>query len=510
MSPTARDPHLPAVHPRPPKNWINDPNGLCFHDGHYHVFHQYNPHGPEHSGVHWGHMRSTDLVSWQSLPVALTPTPGGEDADGCFSGNAVSHKGRLIAFYSAYRKDRWHQPIAAAESRDGGLTWAKRPGLLIPDPPPGTTMYRDPYVWRHDGGWRMLVGAGLTGDRGAALLYESPDLESWRYLGPFFAADDGHLPGTGGWTGWECPQYATFGDRGALIVSLWDAADGPSSVRAYVGSEHEGTFQPAAHHLLDHGPDFYAPALLHAPAGPSDPEVEGGGRWLLWGWSWEARDSEWTAQAGWAGVLTLPREISLSNDGRVHQQPARELLLQRRSQLVRATGRSATTDATGLGSVGRTFDLTARLRPEAGDTARLRLTTADDGTEYLDITVDITARHLAVDRNRGSRDPRARRGRYTMPLDGAAGTDGAVEMRVVVDASIVEVFLPTGQAMTVRWYPTAEPPWRLQFLGNGHYTVDAWELGPPVSQGNPDSSGARTGSTIAADLRPLEESSTTS
>lgn len=478
MSHAARDPHLPSVHLRPPANWINDPNGLCYHDGHYHVFHQYNPHGPEHSNIHWGHFRSTDLVSWEQLPVALAPSPGGEDADGCFSGNAVSHRGRLIAFYSAYRSDRWYQPVAAAHSSDGGITWDKQPALAISAPPAGTTMYRDPYVWHEDDRWRMLVGASLTGDRGAALLYESAELETWRYLGPFLSEDNSPMPGDGGWTGWECPQFATFGDRAALIVSLWDAVSGPSSVRAYVGTEHHGAFQAASHHRLDHGPDFYAPALLRAPDG----------RWLLWAWSPEARDAAWSAQAGWAGILTLPREISLTEDGRVAQQPAREVANQRTRHTVHATGHSAA--ATDLGPVGSTFDLTARLRPQAGTAAGLRLVTAADATEYLDITIDTEAGELVVDRNRASLDTRAHKGRYAVPLYDAAAEDGTVELRAVVDASIVEIFLSSGQALTLRWYPTAGPAGRLHTVGSGHYTVDVWELQPqlPASQSQPATS----------------------
>lgn len=185
MSVMPADPHLPVAHLRPPRNWINDPNGLAYHDGHYHVCFQYNPHGPDHATMHWGHFRSPDLLTWEELPVALTPTPGGPDADGCFSGNAVSDGDRMVAFYSAFRKGTWAQPVTTAESHDDGLTWTPRGSLLIPDLPEGTTMYRDPYVWREGSRWRMLVGSALADGRAAALLYESSDLEHWTYRGPF-------------------------------------------------------------------------------------------------------------------------------------------------------------------------------------------------------------------------------------------------------------------------------------------------------------------------------------
>src|SRR5205809_214987 len=83
----------------------------------------YDPDSTRHEHLHWGHFRSPDLIHWELLPPALAPTPGGHDADGCFSGNAVSDGERLVAFYSANRADLWWQPIATAESRDGGLTW---------------------------------------------------------------------------------------------------------------------------------------------------------------------------------------------------------------------------------------------------------------------------------------------------------------------------------------------------------------------------------------------------
>ncbi|MER6081394.1 glycoside hydrolase family 32 protein [Streptomyces sp. NPDC001833] len=462
------DPHRPVAHLRPPRNWINDPNGLAFHDGYYHVCYQYNPHGTRHENMHWGHFRSPDLLSWEPLPLALAPTAGGEDADGCFSGNAVSDGDRLIAFYSALRQDRWYQPVTTATSRDGGRTFRPRGGLVIPEPPDGCTMYRDPYVWRDGARWRMLVGAALADGRGAALLYESPDLETWTYRGPFCAGTSQPVGSDDRDTGegWECPQYLPAASgHGALIYSAWDDHDGPSCSVALTGHETGDVFEPGAPVLLDHGPDCYAPALMRAP----------GSRWLLWGWSWEARDEDWAAQDGWAGTLTLPREISLADDGSLHQLPASELLALRGDHSVHAEGRTTGADPVELGEVGRSFDLTARL--DTSGEAGLRLVTAADGSEYLDIRLDPATGHLVVDRDRASRDGRARGGSHRMPCP----ADRPVDLRVVVDHSIAEIFLTsTGQVLTLRFYPTGADLWRLQArsapgAGLG-YAVDAWEL----------------------------------
>jgi beta-fructofuranosidase len=466
------DPHRPVAHLRPPRNWINDPNGLAFHDGYYHVCYQYNPHGTRHENMHWGHFRSPDLLSWEPLPIALAPTAGGEDADGCFSGNAVSDGDRLIAFYSALREDRWHQPVTTATSRDGGRTFRPRGDLIIPEPPDGCTMYRDPYVWRDGTRWRMLVGAALADGRGAALLYESPDLETWTYQGPFCAGTSQPLGSDDRYTGegWECPQYLPAASgRGALIYSAWDPHDGPRCSVALVGHQTGDVFEAGAPVLLDHGPDCYAPALLRAP----------GGRWLLWGWSWEARAEDWVDQDGWAGTLTLPREISLTQEGSLHQLPAAELLALRGDHTLHAEGRTTGADPVELGEVGRSFDLTARL--EASGEAGLRLITTADGSEYLDIRLDPTTGHLVVDRDRASRDARARGGSYRMPYPPGR----PVDLRVVVDHSIAEIFLTsTGQVLTLRFYPTGEGPWRLQARSTPgaslRYAIDAWELLPLV------------------------------
>src|SRR5215813_2310009 len=85
------DPHRPGFHYLPPKNWMNDPNGLIQWEGKFHLFYQHNPNGPVWGNIHWGHAVSPDLVHWSDLPIALAPTPGGPDEVGCFSGCAVNN-----------------------------------------------------------------------------------------------------------------------------------------------------------------------------------------------------------------------------------------------------------------------------------------------------------------------------------------------------------------------------------------------------------------------------------
>lgn len=462
MSVANRDPQLPAVHLRPRANWINDPNGLVYHDGWYHVFYQHNPYGPVHQHVHWGHFRSQDLLRWEQLPLALTPTPGWHDADGCFSGNAVSHEGRIAAFFSTYQAENPYQPVAVADSDADGVVFAKRPDLVVPGPPPDVTTFRDPYVWRDGDSWRMLVGAGMRDGTGAALLYTSPDLSSWTYQGPLHQrVDDG--PGMPTGEGWECPQLAVFDDgRVLLITSSWYQRTGPARVAGWAG-----TTDGERHHFgdpfpLDNGPDFYAPAFLRVPDG----------RWLLWGWAWEAREEVAAKEAGWSGVLTWPREVTLSPDGRARQAPARELVGLRAATLLQTRHAVEPGELVplcdGRGAVELCLRVTFGQDPAWG----LRVATTEDGDEYLDL--EIRPGMLSVDRGHASRNPRAHVGAYRMALPEAA-PGGAVDLRVVWDSSIVEIFTGSGETMTLRCYPTGAGRWSLlsRGLATGEVTVAA-------------------------------------
>ena len=117
------DPTFPALHIRPAKGWVNDPNGVCLIDGTYHVFFQHNPDAPTHGNVHWGHVSSTDLLRWEHHPVALVPRPGMIDAAGCWSGCVTEDAGIPTAVYTANPDDARHAVVALARSDRTLLSW---------------------------------------------------------------------------------------------------------------------------------------------------------------------------------------------------------------------------------------------------------------------------------------------------------------------------------------------------------------------------------------------------
>ncbi len=154
----AGDPHRPQYHFLPPANWMNDPNGLLQWKGQYHLFYQYNPHGPFHAHIHWGHAVSADLVHWTDLPIALTPTAERADAHGCWSGSAIDNNGTPTLLYSGLHP----QVVCMATSDDDLLTWHYYQGNPVIAGPPAELQtetgghFRDPFVWKEGDYWYLL------------------------------------------------------------------------------------------------------------------------------------------------------------------------------------------------------------------------------------------------------------------------------------------------------------------------------------------------------------------
>ena len=189
----AADPNRPQYHFLPSANWMNDPNGPIFHNGVFHMFYQYNPHGGFWGTMHWGHATSRDLLHWQHQPVAMAPTPGGPDKEGVFSGSAIIHNGVPTLIYTGVNPE----VQCLATSTDGMKTWQKySANPIIAGPPKGLTVagFRDPCVWREGSDWYMVVGTGFRKVGGAALLYRSSDLRKWEYLHPFCSGTWSGIP----------------------------------------------------------------------------------------------------------------------------------------------------------------------------------------------------------------------------------------------------------------------------------------------------------------------------
>ncbi|MBC9729867.1 glycoside hydrolase family 32 protein [Streptomyces sp. TRM68367] len=506
------DPHTPRFRVRPPANWINDPNGPFRWRGRYHLFYQHNPAAPVHANVHWGHVSSPDLARWEHHPIALTPTPGGPDEAGCWSGCVVDDGGVPTAVYTGV--DRGHAGngaiclARAADLDDVTLAeWRPLPAPVVAGPPDGldVVMFRDPFVFRCEGRRWALVGAGHADGTASVLLYECDDLTAWRFAGVLVDGNDPVATDAFGdkAVGWECPQlFATPGGSWVLVVSLWDGDPcSTGCLRGRLEGDGQGGLRFAAQCAgrLDHGRDFYAPAVL-----------QDADRALMWGWSWEAREQPETLRAGWAGVLTAPRVVDVHPDGSLRVAPAPELeLLRAPEPFVSGSGTvadpeayepsvttsgtvadpaahapSATTPGTapdpaahtpsattpGTVALPNAYDLCVTARDETA----VRLLRSVSGAE-LTVRVDPGEGRVVLDR---AGWPRARAD-GSAPVEVRVPPGAELSVRVLVDGSLLELFVGDRAMVTERVYRSPADVPELAVTGAGA-AVTGWELVPPT------------------------------
>lgn len=309
----AADPLRPQFHLLPAKNWMNDPNGPVYWKGQYHMFFQYNPGAAVWGDMHWAHAVSPDMIHWRQLPLALAPSPGGADADGCFTGSAVDDHGTATIIYTGVKtsapeeatlRDGAHtfrEVQCLATSTDRELrTWQKwKQPILQPPNDPRLTGFRDPFLWQDGSVWYLGVGAGFRKEGGCVLLYRSRDLHKWEYL---------HRLAASKWTGhesvnpvdsgemWECPDFFALGTKHVLLYStagsvIWEIGELDSK---------ELVFHTQKRGILDHGA-YYAQKT----------QLDSEGNRILWGWIPEKRPEAEFSAAGWAGCMALPRLMSI-------------------------------------------------------------------------------------------------------------------------------------------------------------------------------------------------------
>jgi beta-fructofuranosidase len=301
---------------------MNDPNGVCRIDGRYHVFFQYNPDAPVHSDVAWGHVSSTDLLHWQEHPIALAPRPGLIDGAGCWSGCVVDDAGVPTAVYTANPDHAWNAVVGIARSDRSLMSWKQdQSPVLGISKASEIDEARDPFLFFHEGRRYAVQGAGQPSGRARVLLYGCDDLRYWTELGPLLTTDDPIAAEVAPANIWECPNLFQIDGQWVLLLSLWRRRAGTdflAGVRYLLGdlvANGKGwVFKATSGGVVDDGPAFYAPQVLTEPD-----------RTLLWGWAWElGRSDQQITAAGWAGVLTFPRELYLRN-GVLCARPATEL-----------------------------------------------------------------------------------------------------------------------------------------------------------------------------------------
>jgi beta-fructofuranosidase len=438
----AADPDRPQYHFLPKANWVNDPNGPIFWNGYHHLFYQYSstvsPQGPKY----WGHARSRDMVYWEHLPMALAPTPGGPDKDGCWSGSAFINQGVPTLVYTGV----FPQVQCLAASDDGMMTWKKHAGNPVVTPPAGlnVTGFRDPSIWREGDTWLLTVGAGFKGQGGAVLLFASRDLVHWDYLHPLYAAPPFEPPrparsadyeAVGAGDMWECPDFFPLGSKHVLLVST------EGRVHYVVGTYSQRRFHAETHGLVDGSGLHYAAKTL----------VDGGGRRVLWGWVVEARSGAAQNAAGWSGAISLPRVLSVAADGALRMEPLPELARLRNRRVVLSD-----VDVQGdhpLAAVGgRALEIRLVMDIAGAKPCGIGICRSPQAEEETTIAYDAASGSVVLDTGRSSLNPDVSHRTSRAALKLSAGEP--LRLTVFLDGSVVEVFANGTACVTGRVYPT--------------------------------------------------------
>src|SRR5271168_3327710 len=471
----AADPRRPQFHLVPAANWMNDPNGPVYWHGNYHMFYQYNPNGAVWGDMHWGHAISPDMVHWRHLPVALAPTPDGPDSSGCFSGTSIIDGDRVVVIYTGVVSSRENEATirdgthslkesqCQASSSDKDLsTWTKDPQPVIAMPPAGMDVsgFRDPVPWRHGDWWYMVVGSGIRGKGGAVLLYRSKDLRHWDYL---------HLLAQGAGNGkdaanpvdsgdmWECPDFFPIGDKYVLIHS----AEGKAFWQAGILDPEQLVFHPERDGMLDYG-SFYAPKT----------QLDEHQNRILWGWLPESRPLEEYRASGWAGMMSLPRVLSLNSGGMLEMRVLKDVeTLRGREQSLKQTktekGNQEQISAMRLRDCcGEILCATALSKEAFAFSLYLVDGSQPSGRELIKVEWKPETQKLLGDGEGISVDPGKKH----------------LELQMYVDGSVIEVFANGLYANTKRFYYSGDraPEIRMAIAGQtaGIERLSVWQIAP--------------------------------
>ena len=461
----------PQFHFTPALHWTNDPNGLVYHNGIYHMFYQHNPMGIRWGHMSWGHAISKDLIHWQHLPVAIA-----EEKDTMiFSGTCVADnnntsgfdkngKTPLVAVYTGHIEGV-NQSQHIAYSLDDGITWTKYNKNPVLDL--HKKDFRDPKIFWYDQK-KYWVMALMLSDIHVLQFYSSPDLKSWKHLSDFGPAGD-----TSGV--WECPdltQVPVDGEPGKKKWLLQMSMNG--SMQYFIGefdgekfineSPADKIFRP------DYGPDYYAAIVYNQLPASNKPTAIG---WLNnWYYAQDIPTSPWRS------MMSIPRTLRVKkiNGGWIlFQEPIESFTSLRSNQLVSIKNINIE-NSRSVPIRSQQFEADVILQPAVNSTCGMRIAVGND--HYFEIGYNTTTQTLYVDRSKtGNIDFHPefqKRSQYetNMPLE-----NGMLTLKVFFDNSIIEVFANDGRVvMTMQLFPDQKDGGLEFFSSNGKSKIKSFTV----------------------------------
>ena len=465
------DPHRPIYHYINPEAMLNDPNGLCFWQGNWHLFYQAYP--PEDTRQHWGHALSTDLVHWRDLPYCIYPDP----EDKCFSGATLVENDRVIAMYHGTQAGN----MVAVSSDPLLLNWSKVADKAVipmqsPDDP-----YRvfDPCIWEKDGVYFSLsAGTKPEGPAGkpvrANFLFRSDDLEHWTYLHPFVEDDGFTLVGDDG----ACPYFWPIDDRHILLFFSH------MSGGQYLLGDYD---KKRDKFVVTDGAKFNfgaaSPSGVHAPSATPDGD---GGVIVIFNMNPGKPTQRWNQ------IMTLPRRLTVSGDD-LAIEPAGDLeSLRWEAVELHSVTLPANREVVLDSIAGNAMELLVELDPGTAPMIEMNVLRSPQREEYT---------RIAFFKDRGFSDRvGGKKGRQSLvTIDSSYASCAAdvqprapetapvvleegenLQLRVFIDRSVVEVFVNGKQCVAVRVYPERADSLGVSFRSQGVdgeiKSLRAWQM----------------------------------
>lgn len=440
--------YRPQFHFSPEYGWMNDPNGMVYLDGEYHLFYQYNPYGSMWGNMHWGHAVSTDLNSWTYLPTAIAP----DSLGAIFSGSAVIDvnntagfgKNAMVAIYTSAGRV---QSQSIAYSTDKGRTFTKYEGNPV-IPNPGIPDFRDPKVFWHNESnqWIMSLATKQT-----ITFYGSANLKSWTRLSEFGDGIGSH----GGV--WECPDLVPLDYNGktkwVLLVSINPGGpNGGSATQYFIGDFDGKTFRADALPYplwMDYGRDNYAGVTWS-----NIPENDGRKIFMGWMSNWDYANNVPTKN--FRSAMTVARELKIANNGKhlvVSNYPVSETKTLRALESAKkdVVVEKEVVLSNLLDKNKGTYEIEMTLKPQNAGIFGFILQNSKN--EELEFRFDMTTGFFSIHRHKSGLVDFE--GRFAAGMNAPLVKKDAYKVRVLVDKASAEIFINEGElALTTIFFPT--------------------------------------------------------